>query len=302
MTFRSFSFQVSALPPLMRRRHAKLAFWTLTVAATAGTFLLPPDAAGPAQATAGGLLAPVSLPAYRVGRFVANVASVAYDEDALLSPAERSRARLERERDLLRVRNASLLSQLELLQTVHRDRAKLGKPLMARLAAGKIVGRDGTVVTVLNSDFAPFAVGMPALQYGPDGVGVAGVVSAVGLGTAQVRLVSDPSMRVIGGFVRADAEAGTMRRLETEPPLVEGDGFGACRVARHREADLDRAGVVVGDWVVLADAKWPEELLGMPIGRVTQIEPLVGEPGFARVEVRPTAELSSLGEVMVMYR
>lgn len=140
---------------------------------------------------------------------------------------------------------------------------------------------------------------MPALHYGSAQTGVAGIVSAAGAGGAQVRLISDPSVRVAGRFGRFDAKTGEFVLLNTEPPLIEGAGNGACKVARARREELEREGMMIGDWAVLADASWPEHLTYFRIGRVEAVEDIPAEPGFVRVVIRPAVELRRLRELMV---
>ena len=203
---------------------------------------------------------------------------------------------------MLRERVVVLEQQLAGLKELNRDRQKLGLSLLPRLAPAKVIGGDGEVLNVLNSDFADFRVRMPALQYDAGGTGIAGVVSAVGAASAQVRLITDPRFVAEGQFVRFAADSAVPEILPGPKPLVEGAGHGKCRVARYRESDLADAGVRVGDWVTLADDKWQPELAGFRLGRVAGIEPIADKPGFARVDVEPGVDLSALKEVMVLVR
>ena len=66
--------------------------------------------------------------------------------------------------------------------------------------------------------------------------------------------------------------------------------------------DVKKAGLRVEDVVVLADTgpEWPIEVHGHRIGEVTAVEenPLV--PGIATIRIRPSLDLRSLSEVMVI--
>ena len=284
----------------MRRKRARNLFWTLTL--SAGVYALIGPGLHGVQATAATLYAPVSWPAYRVSLWTTRVLAGGRPLDAASPNRPRALQAVLLQNDLLRSRVVSLEGQLEVLAELNRDRERLGKTLRPRLAPARVVGRDGEILNVLNSDFATFRVGFPVLEYDANGSGIAGLVSAVGAAAAQVRLVSDPGFVATGRFVRYPADSAEPVYLPGPRPLVEGAGRGRCRVARQPEADLDAAGVRVGDWVTLDDRDWPEELTGQRIGRVTKIEPLADKPGFARVDIDPTVDFAALKEVMVMVR
>ena len=299
---RFFVFWLSpfTLHPSMRRRTARNLFWTLTL--SAGVMSLVGPGLHGVQATAAVLFAPVSWPAYRASLWAARVAGGQSPLDAASPRRPRAASAVYAQNAVYRQRIVALETQLDALKKLNRDRQRLGETLLPRLAAARVTGGDGEVLNVLNSDFATFRPRMPVLQYDAGGTGVAGVISAVGVASAQVRLVSDPRFVAEGQFVRFAAGSEAPQLLAGPKPLVEGAGGGKCRVARYREADLAEAGVRAGDWVVLADDKWPPELAGFRIGRVADVTPLADEPGFARVGVEPGVDLSALREVMVLVR
>jgi len=66
--------------------------------------------------------------------------------------------------------------------------------------------------------------------------------------------------------------------------------------------DLKKAGVQIGDWVVLHDSDWPPILQNTRVGRVTKIGPQSDGPGYAEVRIEPVVSLMQLKDVMVMNR
>jgi cell shape-determining protein MreC len=134
--------------------------------------------------------------------------------------------------------------------------------------------------------------------------GVVGRIDRVGMtGGAQVRLITDPGFAVTGCFGRfAPNEKGepAFNSLNTPPPLVQGAGRGAMVI---RRMDFDSIkDVKVGDWLIVKDLEWPQNLQGYRLGRVTSIDRSTSSPLFAEIQVRPVTNLMQLREVMVMNR
>ena len=73
-------------------------------------------------------------------------------------------------------------------------------------------------------------------------------------------------------------------------------------ISRHKMDDLTDNNVVAGDWVIVRDNDLPELVFGRRIGRVEAIEPIVDEPGFARILIAPEADLTRARELMVLTR
>ena len=288
----------------MRRRSARNLFWTLAIGS--GMYAMIGPRLDAVQGTVGLAFAPVTRVSYQASMWGTRVLQGERPIDAASPGRPRGLSKIAAENEILRERNRYLQAQLEELQKIHRDRSKLGQGLLARCAPASVVFRNGEndrdVLGVLNSDFADLKVGQKALQYGETTVGVAGVVSAVGVASAQVRLVSDPAFVVEARFARFSEEAGEATFLTGPNPVFEGAGNGKCRVARYREADLADSGVRVGDYVTVNDRTWDPALLGLRLGKVTKIEPLPDEPGFARLDVVPDVDFGKLGEVMVLVR
>ena len=284
----------------MRRRRARVLFWSVTL--LSGVMTLRGPKLGELQATAAILYAPVSSPAYSTSLWVSRVLQGQPPLDAASPKVPRSQQAVFAQNQQLRTQVLWLQGQLDELRAIHRDRSKLGQPLLSQCAAVAVTGSDGPVLNVVNNNFARLQRGMAVLQYGKTTVGIAGVVSAVGVAGAQVRLVTDPQLRIEGDFVHYPASQDVPESRNAPRPLVEGAGDGLCQVARYAQADLDAFGVRVGDWVTLKDLGWPGNLNGLRIGRVARFEPLASEPGFTRVVVEPDVDFSTLREVMVLVR
>ena len=278
----------------MRRKRIRTIFWL--AAAGSATMAMVGPRLGSLQSTAALAFAPISHPANRVSGLLLGA-----QVPVIASPGESARESgvIAEENQRLRQRIENLQGQLASLQQLHADRQLLGQEVLERCIAARVIGSDRDVLQVVGTGRGRIVQGMPALHYGQAQRGLAGVVSAAGAGGAQVRLISDPSVRVTGRFGRFDSKTGAFVVLNTEPPLIEGMGDGMCRVARAKREELEREGLRVGDWAVLADNAWPEHLTYFRIGQVVAIEDIPAEPGFARILIRPAVELRRLRELMV---
>lgn len=283
----------------MRRKRARTIYW-LSLMGCAAMAIFGPRL-GAVQSTAAMAFAPVSHPANRLGHWLVGGFAEEPTVDPVSPEAPRELSLVARENLRLREQVAQLTGQLEHLKQIHADRSRLGQDILPWCAPVTVLGSDGDVLQVVNRSSTRLEVEMPALHYGPVHTGVAGVVTAVGLPGAQVRLITDPAIRIEGRFGRFDAD-GNFVQLDTEAPLIEGAGDGLCQVARAKRQDLDRVALQPGDWAVQADARFPEEMLNFRIGQVVAIEDIPDEPGFARVLIRPAVDLRAAKELMILAR
>ena len=134
-----------------------------------------------------------------------------------------------------------------------------------------------------------------------------------GVAGAQVRLITDPGVRVEGYFaIYTKDEAGRSARelLPLPPldeklkltPLVQGVGNGAMKCVSLTMEEVNAAGVVQGTWVMLEDKEWDERLHGRPLGQVVRITPQTTAPLYADIRIEPVVNLSRLTEVMVLTK
>lgn len=284
----------------MRRKRARTIYW-LALAGLAALTVFGPRA-GALQATTALAFAPVSHPANRVGTWLASALGVEAPADPISPRAPRELRAVAEENDRLRQRIEQLQGQLAALQQTNQDRQSLGKDVLPFCSALLVIGGDGDVLQVINTGRANLRADLPVLHYGSVQSGVAGVVGSVGASGAQVRLISDPAIRVEGVFGRFDEATNQFIALNTEPPLIEGAGNGMCQVARAKRDEVKRENLAVGDWAVLADRSWPELLRYFRIGQVAEIQDIPAEPGFVRVLIRPAVELRELKELMVFRK
>lgn len=283
----------------MRPKRLRILAWTVVIGSVAMTLFGP--RLGALQAMGALVVAPVSYPARGIGNWIASPLAADPPLDALSPDAPRDVQRVYEQNEMLAQQLLSLQGQVETLRAIVRDRQQLGQSLLSRSAPAAVVGSDADTLLVVNHTGASLEAGMPVLHYGSVRVGIAGIVGDIGLGGAQVRLLSDPAVRLNARFARF-LDEGTLDILDTEQPLVEGMGDGEMAIVRHRMEDLEAAAVEPGDWVVFDDPEsiWPEDLRYMRIGTVAEIEKIPDSPGFARVEVVPPTDFSTLREVMIV--
>jgi cell shape-determining protein MreC len=146
---------------------------------------------------------------------------------------------------------------------------------------------DSLMIT--GTSFNNITVGMPVLYQG----GIAGKISRVGAGGAQVMLVTDRRFAV-------EATFRTDRADITEPILIHGAGEDLM-TARITQKMADQMAVKVDDWAILKDRDWDPALSGYHIGYVSKISPS-RDPGFVEIQLRADQRLKHLSEVMVMNR
>ena len=171
-----------------------------------------------------------------------------------------------------------------------------------------------TPVAVVGSDSGPresLALRGSTLEGIVDGMhvlyagGVVGQVERAGVAGAQVRLLTDPGFRVRGSFGtfrrRADNQI-EFARLDAPTALVEGVGRDTMIVRGLSMDQSKSSGIALGNWVILAEPDWPENLQGQPLGRVVKIGRPPDAPLFAEITIEPQTNLSMLREVMVVTK
>jgi len=258
-------------------------------------FVLSPRFTDPVRSAVQGMFAPVARPVRLVAGAVRGRLEKSNDLRAPKSISE--------ENERLRATVTSLMGQIEELQKLAADVRRL-----------KDVGRLCTPMIVIGSDTGPrdslaiagtsrdgVMVNMPVLHP----AGLAGRVARVGVGGSQVRLITDPGVRVTCKFGRYenDGQGGTtFSTIETDEPLLEGMGNNLMLVRNLKLKHVENVKLKVGDTVVLDDREWPQPLKYQRLGQVTSITPRRDAPLFADIQVRPQVNLTALREVMVMTK
>ena len=278
-------------------------FALLLIAAGLMAFVIPQRDVSAVSGLMQSLLAPVASPV-RSAAMVALPARAASGDTGGDGGKSREQQTIVEENLQLRQSVASLSAQLEELKRLNADRAMLG-PVRDQCVPVRVQGapnlpaRDSLSVVTGTSIYV--AQDMPVLYSG----GLAGRLNGVSIGGATVRLVTHVDSRIQGRFGRFVRDAGGAVRfaeLQTPPPLVQGLGSGAMAVRNLPLADVQQAGLAVGDWVVLADNTWPANMQGFKIGRVTEIGKRADGPLHADIRIVPDSDLTRLTEVMVMNR
>jgi len=166
--------------------------------------------------------------------------------------------------------------------------------VQARVVGVDPGGRDLLQLSLLGSK-KPVEVGMPVVYPG----GVAGKISAVGVaGQATVRLITDRDFKVRASFGRF--VEGKFVPIKLDPIVIEGRGNDEIRISLLKQPDVEAAGLVVNDWVVLADPSWPASLQGSRLGAISYVGQRQDATGFAEVRVRPHSTLTTLRELIVL--
>ncbi len=274
-------------------------FAVLLLLAALSGFAVSPRLGDRARAPLQGLFAPVAIPARALGGFLrGRLAPEPLIDLGAADPAHpRSAGQLIEENQALRLSVASLTQQLTGLRQLNQDREVLTEVRQLCIPV-KVIGADSGLRDALllgGSSLDGISAGAAALYRG----GIAGRVDRAAIGGLHVRLITDRGFRVTGMFGRFEPDSGSFTPLVKLSPLIEGVGDGLM-VVRHlsmREADEVR----IGDWVVLRDeSDWPAVLQGFKLGQVVKISPSSEAPLFARIEIRPSGDLTALREVMVI--
>jgi cell shape-determining protein MreC len=276
-------------------------FISLMLLSFLSAFMIAPAATDRLRAQVQNIFAPVALPVNRFAALMSARFSHTQPRDDGSPAKPRTPNELILENQQLRTQIASLQGQIGLLQQRDAERAKFGD-LRDFCTPFTIIGGDGGMRNSLmlsGSSIDGLQVGMPVLYAG----GLAGRISRVGVGGAQALLVTDPQCKLTAVFARFSKKpdgSTEFRRLSSEAILVQGSGAGilVSKLMSRTATDLD---VKVGDWVVLSDPDWPQQLEGYRIGYVVAIAPS-RDPGFMEIKVQPEQNLLNLREVMVMNK
>lgn len=281
-------------------------FLLLMALAVVSAVLIPNRVSDRGRAHVGALFAPVALPT----RWL-----VASAHQFLWPPQVRDESSPDRprpqdavlaENDRLRVELANLAGQLERYRLLAGDREAMGA-IGGRCDRLSVIGADSGARRTLNlvgRASARLRPGMAVLAPGSPPC-VIGRVQAAGLAGAQVLLLTDKQSVFTGSFGRTvsdDLGRPSFTPLSAHPTLIAGTGGRTLRSDKLAMKDVESAGLQVGDWLVLNDAAWPEELTWYRVGRVTRIAPSKANLLFAEIEIEPVVDATQLRDVMVLSK
>jgi rod shape-determining protein MreC len=268
-------------------------------------FLVPPRFTNPARAELAGLFSPISRP-------VRGVSSLIYGRfhhetiiDEVSPQSPRSDQTLLAENQRLSIQLESLQARFEELSKLNSDRHLVGDILpLCRPAtvtgADSSAGRDSMQISASLS--AGLAKDRPVLH----AQNLVGRTVSAGLGSAQVRLITDPGFAImcrIAQYRFDDTGARTPHRIEDLPVLVRGIGNGLMAVCSNLSyAKIHEKGIALNDLLVLADPDWPANVQGLCVGKIADIRPQAKAPLLSNILVEPQEKLIELNEVMVMVK
>ena len=277
-------------------------FYLLMTIAFVVTFILPARTSSKLRPQAGILFAPVSRPVAAIARMIGGRTQVVNAND------HRSDDSVRMENESLRAEVSRLMAVLNESSRRDRELAGLGaikdRCVVAQVAGADTSGRES--ITLVGRSLLNVKPGMYALTR----QGLVGRIESVAAGSAQVRLISDPNMRLQCQFWSFAGGAASVVPLSKV--IVEGRGDGAMIVRQIKLADLrlgpsmqpldEKLGAALreGDYCLLADPECPAPLQGQYVGRVEGIYPSPGGRLMADVMIRPATSLKRLSEAMIL--
>lgn len=221
-------------------------------------------------------------PVEKVVRTVVDASTSLFENYIALYDARQENRRLQAEldRSRLRIRElAAVAAQAdELSALLELKRSSAGAPLVAARVISASPGAITRTVTIDRGRDAGLEPNMVVLT--PEGV--VGKVVSVFPGVSQVLLITDQKSGVGVRVRRTDVQG-----------VVKGTGGQDCRLEYVPAEDT----VPMGAEVLTSgqDQVFPR---GLPVGRVTSVEP--GEEFFQIIKVQPAARLTHLDHVLVL--
>jgi hypothetical protein len=273
-------------------------FGALLIFSALCAFVIPERFTTRAQPQVQSLFQPVSRP-------VGSLAGWVHDRVGKAPPTDgRDVQTIAEENESLRQQFVALSHAYNELLRRNAEWEKLGD-LREACNAVSVVGTDTgdrESLQVKATTFDGLRTGQFALY--PRGI-VGYIERPPGMLGAQIRLITDPGVRVEGYFcntVKDDAGQLAFERVQI-PIIVEGVGRGAmqCRTAITME-QVTANKIAVGTWAVVEDKEWDTRLHGRPLGKVVRVEPRPSAPLLADIRIEPVASLTRLREVMVLTK
>ena len=134
---------------------------------------------------------------------------------------------------------------------------------------------------------------------------MAGKVEIVGIGEANVRLITDRKSRVRAKFWGDKKDVG-FTELSQTPKVATGTGNGKLLIViKHDEStpqSKKERPLAAGDWVRVSDSDLPSSAQDMKLGEIESILPDPDKPLFDNVLIKPDADLMKLNKVRLMVR
>ena len=296
--------------PILRFKHV---FYGLLLLSAICAFVIPARVSDAVRGNLAVLFTPVSWPTKKLADAVLGKTEKIRDEGAIDPEKPRPNEALLQEIDALKIVVGNLSGRLVQLEQDEQVRQTVGEDVRKLCVTSTVVGTGGD--TALRQSLLIAAGTLKKIQTGnfvlfgsTGGGGVAGTIARAQIGGSVVRLITDNNFKLRVGFARfvkrdGEGNSGQLEfvMLNTPQCVAEGDGDGSLWIRGYvpleqaKAADLKK-----GDWVVVRDEDWPNLLQRYRIGRVESVGTWAKGPGFAEIQVKPSADLMQLREVLVL--
>ena len=268
------------------------------------SFGMPRSYSGRIETSMQAIFSPLAGPIqWMVGRSQAE--GVTRDRPILTETSDEV-ARLREEKRQLMLYTETLKGQLATLREREAQAERVGEQLRELVKTIKVISPEAGDRDVLR--LAGTDMSLESGQAVVAETGLVGQIQDTGVGNqSSVRLITDKGFKFIGEFSRPLKDAGGNIQLVTlpiQPTVVEGMGRGEMRINSLKMEIVRKAGLRVGDTVVLADSgpTWPIEIHGYRAGIVSYVAERPDVPDIADIRLRPELNLLSLREVWVILR
>ena len=286
----------------VRFNHVAVALMALSFVSA---FLAPPRFTNPARTELSGIFSPISRPVRGIasliyGRFHPQVV---VDDASPQSPRE-EQTLLEENRQL-NLKLAAMTIEFDNLSKLNADRHLVGD-ILPFCEPATVTGADSSTaresLQISVSPHMDLTTGRPVLY----AHSLMGRIVSAGLGTAQVRLITDPGFAImcrIAQYKADDTQTLKLEWIKDLPVLVQGVGQGEMAVRSNLPmATIRDLQIKENDMLLLDDPDWPANLQGWCVGRITNITPQRKSPLLSSIQVRPLNNLLQQKEVMVMAK
>jgi cell shape-determining protein MreC len=266
-------------------------FFALLVLSFLSAFVLPQRLTDLGRTQFETLLIPISRPTYKIATAIHGHFAHETPEDT--RPSET----IAQENLVLRQQVQLMSVEIDRLAQRANERARLGgfEQYCTRyeVAGADTDNHDG--ITITGSGISAVQVGQPVLSSGTV-VNLIGMVDRAGSLAAHVTLVTDAGFTVTGHFFSVSATGASENTNMIA--IVRGQGYGNRAITTLPYEVVEKT-VHVGDWIVLADDRWPQ-LHGVRLGRVAKIDPLPSQSLFAEIDLEREPDITLKEGVWVM--
>jgi rod shape-determining protein MreC len=266
-------------------------FFALLALSFFSAFILPQRLTDLGRTQFETLLIPISRPTYRIASAIH--AHFVHQPVEDTRPAET----IEQENLVLKQQVQLMSAEIDRLAQRAGERERLGgfEQLCSRFEVAGTDSDNHEGLTITGSGLSAVHVDQPVLSSGAI-VDFIGRIDRVGSLAAHVTLVTDAGFTVTGHFISVSA-AGAAENTN-QIAIVRGQGNGNMVINTVPFETINKT-VHAGDWIVLADDRWPQ-LHGVRLGRVGSIGRLPSQSLFAEITLVPETTLTQRIDVWVM--